>query len=76
MKSFFEGINYLFVKILFWPLDIFRALELKSWWLGNIITFIFIIICFAATYYWIKQLQIFKRNNEDEQDTTAHSFLS
>ena len=76
MKSFFEGIDYLFVKILFAPLDLFRALELTNWWLGNIVTWIFIIICFAATYYWIKQLQIFKRNNEDEQDTTAHSFLS
>jgi len=76
MRSFFEGIDYLFVKILFFPLDMFRALELNNWWLGNIVTWIFIIICCAATYYWIKQLQIFKRNNEDEQDTTAHSFLS
>jgi len=76
MKSFFEGIDYLFVKILFWPLDILRALEWENWWLGNIVTFIFIIICCAATVYWIKQLQLFKRNNEDEQDTTAHSFLS
>jgi hypothetical protein len=25
--------------------------------------------------YWIKQLNIFKANNEDAQDTTAHSFL-
>jgi len=76
MKSFFEGIDYLFVKILFFPLDLFRVLELENWWLGNIVTWIFILICCAATYYWIKQLNIFKRNNEDEQDTTAHSFLS
>lgn len=76
MKSFFEALDYLFVKILFWPLDLFRALELSNWWLGNIVTWIFIIICCVATYYWIKQLQIFKENREDEQDTTAHSFLS
>jgi L-asparagine transporter-like permease len=76
MKSFFEGLNYLFVEILFAPLDIFRAAELSNWWIGNIITWIFIITCCAATWYWIKQLQIFKDNREDEQDTTAHSFLS
>lgn len=76
MRSFFEALDYLFVKILFWPLDLFRAAELGNWWVGNIVTWIFILICIAATYYWIKQLQIFKRNNEDEQDTTAHSFLS
>lgn len=76
MKSFFEGIDYLFVKILFAPMDLFRALELGNWWIGNIVTWIFIIICCAATYYWIKQLNVFKNNNEDEQDTTAHSFLS
>lgn len=76
MKSFFEALDYLFVKILFWPLDLFRSLELDNWWIGNIVTWIFIIICCVATYYWIKQLQVFKRNNEDEQDTTAHSFLS
>ncbi|MDP5096756.1 MAG: uracil phosphoribosyltransferase, partial [Flavobacterium sp.] len=34
-----------------------------------------ILICCSAMTYWIKQLNIFKANNEDEQDTTAHSFL-
>lgn len=76
MRAFFEALDFLFVKILFWPLDMFRMLELKNWWLGNIITWIFIIICCAAFVYWMKQLQIFKQNNEDDQDTTAHSFLS
>ncbi len=76
MKSFFEGIDYLFVKILFAPLDLLRSLELENWWLANIVTWIFIIICFAATFYWMKQLRIFKSNNDDNQDTTAHSFLS
>lgn len=76
MRAFFEALEFLFVKIIFWPMDIFRAMELKNWWLANTITWIFIIICCAATWYWIKQLQIFKNNNEDDQDTTAHSFLS
>ena len=76
MKAFFEAIGYLFTDILFIPMDFFRALELKNWWTANIINWVFIIICCAATYYWLKQLSIFKANHADEQDTTAHSFLS
>jgi hypothetical protein len=76
MKAFFEAIGYLFTDILFLPLNFFRSLELDNWWLANIITWIFILICCAATMYWLKQLTIFKQNKEDDQDTTAHSFLS
>ncbi|MFD2602361.1 MULTISPECIES: DUF6341 family protein [Flavobacterium] len=76
MKAFFEAIGYLFTDILFLPLNFFRSLELENWWLANIVTWIFIIICCVATAYWLKQLTIFKQNNEDDQDTTAHSFLS
>ncbi len=57
-------------------MDMFASLELKNWWIGNIVTWIFIIICCVATWYWIQQLRIFKANNDDDQDTTAHSFLS
>ena len=76
MKAFFEAIGYLFTDILFLPLNFFRSLELENWWLANTVTWIFIIICCVATSYWLKQLTIFKQNKEDEQDTTAHSFLS
>ncbi|MFP9115046.1 DUF6341 family protein [Flavobacterium sp. RHBU_3] len=76
MKAFFEGLGSLFTDFLFIPLDFFRKLELKSWWAANTITFIFIIICCVAFVYWLKQLTIFKANNDDDQDTTAHSFLS
>lgn len=76
MKAFFEAIGYLFTDILFLPLDFFRHLELSNWWTANILTWIFILICCAAFVYWMKQLQIFKENKEDDQDTTAHSFLS
>jgi hypothetical protein len=75
MKSFFEGIASLFVDFLFVPMDLFRELELSNWWTANIINWLFIIVCCVAMGYWIKQLNIFKANNEDEQDTTAHSFL-
>ena len=75
MKSFFEGIASLFVDFLFVPMDLLRELELSSWWTANIINWLFIVVCCVAMRYWIKQLNIFKANNEDEQDTTAHSFL-
>ncbi|MEZ4853143.1 uracil phosphoribosyltransferase [Flavobacterium sp.] len=75
MKSFFEAIGSLFVDFLFKPFDWLRELELSNWWAANFISWIFIIICCAALLYWIKQLRIFKANNEDNQDTTAHSFL-
>ncbi|NBL65797.1 uracil phosphoribosyltransferase [Flavobacterium sp. NST-5] len=75
MKSFFEGIEYLFVEILFAPLDWLRRLELESWWAANTLNWIFMIICAVATVYWIKQLRLHKENNDEYQDTTAHSFL-
>ncbi|MDI6045534.1 DUF6341 family protein [Flavobacterium yafengii] len=75
MKSFFEGIEYLFVKILFAPLDFLRSLELSSWFAANTINWIFMIICASAMVYWIKQLKIFEDAGTEKQDTTAHSFL-
>lgn len=75
MKSFFEGIASLFTDFLFLPYDYFRTLELTNWWGANIINWIFIIICTAAFVYWVRQLNAHKANNEDVQDTTAHSFL-
>jgi hypothetical protein len=75
MKSLFEAIQSLFVDFLLKPYDALRALELENWWVANTINWIFMIICCVAFAYWMKQLSIFKANNEDEQDTTAHSFL-
>ena len=75
MKSIFEGIQYLFVEILFAPLDAIRALELTNWWGANTINWLFMIICAGAIVYWIKQLKLHKSNNDEFQDTTAHSFL-
>ncbi len=75
MKSFFEGIQFLFVDVLFAPLDFLRSLELSTWFGANAINWIFMIICAAAIVYWIKQLQIFDEAGTENQDTTAHSFL-
>lgn len=75
MKAFFEGIASLFVDFLLKPYDWLRELELTNWWTANLMNWIFIIICIGAMVYWTKQLNIFKKNNEDNDDTTAHSFL-
>ncbi len=75
MKAFFEGIQTLFVDFLFIPFDFFRSLELSSWWGANTLNFIFMLICFVSLVYWTLQLKQHKANNEENQDTTAHSFL-
>ncbi len=75
MKSFFEGIQWLFEQILFAPHDLMRATELDNWWTANIVNWVLWGIISYYIYYWTTQLKIFKDNNEDEQDTTAHSFL-
>ena len=75
MRAFFEGIQTLFVDFLFKPWDALRSWELASWFGANIINWLFMIICTIATVYWIKQLKLHEDNNEENQDTTAHSFL-
>ncbi|MCB9425838.1 MAG: uracil phosphoribosyltransferase [Flavobacteriales bacterium] len=76
MKSFFEGIQFLFEELLFIPYNYFRNLELVCWSGANIINWIFMAICATAIVYWVKQLQGHKKDGQDDQDTTAHSFLS
>jgi uncharacterized membrane protein len=75
MKAFFEAIQSLFVDFLFIPYDFLRSLELSSWWGANLFNFIFMLICFVAMVYWVLQLRTHQANNEENQDTTAHSFL-
>jgi len=74
-KSIFEGIQTLFVDFLFLPLDSLRKLELYSWFGANIINWVFMIICITYLVYIHKEILRFKNSGEDEQDTTAHSFL-
>lgn len=75
MKSFFEAIQWLFEVILFAPHDLMRSMELDNWWIANIVNWVLWGIISYYIWYWTTQLKIFKDNNEDEQDTTAHSFL-
>ncbi|HUH51790.1 MAG TPA: hypothetical protein VLZ11_06800 [Flavobacterium sp.] len=75
MKSFFESIQYLFEEVLFIPMNAFAKTELGNWWTANLVNWILMIICIIAMVYWLRQLRVFKKNGEDVQDTTAHSFL-
>lgn len=75
MKDFFEGIAWLFEEILFIPFNLLRELELSSWFLANILNWVFVIIAFAAFIFWMLQLKKFNDNNEENRDPTAHSFL-
>jgi Family of unknown function (DUF6341) len=76
MKAFFEGIQWLFENIIFAPQNFLRELELSSWFGANIINWILMGICAYYMVYWCKQLQKHADNNEENQDTTAHSFLT
>lgn len=75
LKSFFLAIQWFFENIMFIPQNFFRQLELTSWTGANIVNWIFMIICTVATVYWCKQLTLHHESGEDDQDTTAHSFL-
>lgn len=75
MKELFEAIQYIFEVILFAPYNALRALELESWFGANIVNWLFMIVGFAAFFYWMKQLKIFNDNNEEDRDPSAHSFL-
>ena len=75
MKDIFEGIQSFFEDFAFGPLNYLRDLELESWWLANILNWVFMIIAFVAFLYWMKQLKMFNDNNEEDRDPSAHSFL-
>ena len=75
MRDLFEGIAYLFEEILFLPLNWLYDLEQDSWFLANVLNFIFVIIAFAAFLYWMKQLKKYNDRDEENRDPTAHSFL-
>lgn len=75
MRDFFYGIEDLFVNFLFKPFDALRSLELESWTLANIVSWIFLIVGFAAFVYWMLQLKKYNDNNEENKSITAHSYL-
>ena len=74
-KSFFEAIAYLFEEILLVPINFLREMQLDSWWLANIVSWIFIFLGIVASIYWIKQLKLFDDRGEENMDISSHSFL-
>ncbi|MDC6404173.1 MULTISPECIES: DUF6341 family protein [Maribacter] len=73
MKSFFYGIEDLFVNVLFAPLDALRFME--SWTLSNILNWIFMLIGFVAFVYWMLELKKFNDNGEEDKSISSHSYL-
>lgn len=68
MKDFFEFIEYIFIDILFKPLDWLRELQLDSWAAANALNWIFIIIGIIAFCYWLKQLRGFADEEHKRQE--------
>ena len=60
VKNFFEGIQWLFEKILFLPHEILRDVELSSWWIANCVNFFFLFVGIIALIYWSKKLKDFE----------------
>ncbi len=73
MKSFFEGIEDLFVNVLFAPFDFLRFVE--SWALSNILNWVFMLIGLVAFVYWMLQLKKYNDNGEEDKSITSHSYL-
>ena len=72
-RSFFEGVEDLFVNVLFAPFDFFRFME--NWWVSNTVNWILFIIGFIAFVYWMLQLKAYDDNNEEDKSITSHSYL-
>lgn len=75
MKDLFEGIQYVVELVLLNPLDELRSLELDSWFLANILNWVFMIVGLLAFFYWMMQLKTFNDRNEENRESTSHSFL-
>ena len=73
MKAFFEGIEDLFVNVLFAPYDFFRFME--NWWGANTINWLLALIGFVAFVYWMLQLKKYDDNKEEDKSITSHSYL-
>ena len=75
MKAVFEAIAYLFEEVLFIPLNMLRELGASNWFAANAFNWFFLMIGFAGLFYWLRQLKKFNDNNEEDFDSTPHSFL-
>lgn len=74
-RNIFDGIASFFENVAFAPFDAFAALELKTWWGANLMTWVFLTILVVLLVYWISQLKKFDDNKEEDKSSKAHSFL-
>ncbi|MGB5553078.1 MAG: uracil phosphoribosyltransferase [Flavobacteriaceae bacterium] len=72
-RSLFEGIEDLFVNVLFAPFDMLRFMD--SWWGANAFNWLLALIGFTAFIYWMLQLKKFNDNGEEDKSITSHSYL-
>ncbi len=75
MKDFFYAIEDLFVNFLFAPFDALRHMQLESWWIANLMSWIFTILGIVAFVYWMLQLKGYNDRNEEDKSITSHSYL-
>ncbi len=69
MKDFFEGIASLFQDFLFIPFNLLRLeIQPDSWWAANGVNLLFLLIGTAFFFYWMKQLKIFSKTENTEED--------
>lgn len=63
-RDFWEGIASLFENVLLVPYKALFKLELESWFLANIVSWIFLITGAVAFIYWMLQLRKYNDNTE------------
>lgn len=63
-KGFWEGIASLFENVLFIPYNWLTDIQFDSWWLANIVSWIFLLIGASAFIYWLIKLKDFNENTE------------
>ena len=63
-RGVLEAIASFCENVLFLPYDAIRNLELESWWLANLASWVFVIIGAAAFIYWLMQLSKYDESTE------------
>ncbi len=63
-KGFWEAIASIFVDFLFIPYDALMKIELDSWWLANIVSWMLLLTGTIAFIYWMRKLKSFNESTE------------
>lgn len=63
-KGFWEGIASLFENVLFTPYNALRSIELDSWLLANIVSWMLLLTGAVAFIYWMLKLKGFNESTE------------